>query len=351
MTVLRGGYTTGCCAAAATKAALAALCGMSAGSSIEVSLPDGERVSFPIISSRRNLHGAEAVVRKFAGDDPDVTDKASIAAEVRFIEGEEIVFVAGEGVGVVTRPGLALPPGEPAINPGPRQMIRTAVRELTPRGVQVTISIPGGRELAQHTFNPRLGIEGGLSVLGTTGRVKPFSAPALCEALKCALNVAKACGVEAPVLVPGNIGERAARRNFSLAAEQVIQVSNQWGYMLDRARELGFRRWLVLGHPGKLAKLAMGEWDTHSDNSSSAVPVVARLANSVLRKPVEESTTVEGLFASLSPEDCRQLADRLAAGIRRSIVERTGGSAELAVALINLGGEVIGSDGDSTPWR
>ncbi len=351
MTALRGGYTTGCFAAAAAKAALATLCGLPTTESVEVSLPDGERVSFPIVSTQRNSDSAEAVVRKFAGDDPDVTDKACVAAAVKFIAGEEIVFAAGEGVGVVTKPGLALPPGEPAINPGPRKMIRAAVRELTPRGVRVTISIPGGTELAQRTFNPRLGVEGGLSVLGTTGRVRPFSAPALCEALKCALDVAKACGIVAPVLVPGNIGEHAARQNFSLRPEQVVQVSNQWGYMLDRAREHGFERWLVLGHPGKLAKLVLGEWDTHSAHSSSAVQVVTQLASSVLQVPAPDSVTVEGIFEALVQPERAQLADLLAARIRSAISNRVGAQQEMSVVLINLRGDLIGSDGDLTPWR
>ncbi len=351
MTALRGGYTTGCFAAAAAKAALATLCGLPVTESVEVSLPDGERVRFPVISSQRNSDTAEASVRKFAGDDPDVTDKACVSAMVHFIDGKEIVFIAGEGVGMITKPGLALPPGEPAINPGPRKMIRAAIRELTPRGVRVTISIPGGRELAHRTFNPRLGIEGGLSVLGTTGRVRPFSAPDLCEALKCALDVAKACGIVAPVLVPGNIGEHAARKNFSLRPEQVVQVSNQWGYMLDRAREHGFDRWLVLGHPGKLAKLVLGEWDTHSAHSSSAVPSVMQLARSLLKVPAPESATVEGIFGALAEPERARLADLLASKIRFAISERVGPQQEMSVVLINLAGDQLGSCGDLTPWR
>jgi cobalt-precorrin-5B (C1)-methyltransferase len=169
--------------------------------------------------------------------------------------------------------------------------------------------------------------------------------------LKCALDVAKACGIVAPVLVPGNIGEHAARRNFSLRSEQVVQVSNQWGYMLDRAREIGFERWLVMGHPGKLAKLALGEWDTHSAHSSSAVPVVMRLASSALQAPPPESATVEGIFEALSLPERAQLADLLAARIRFAISERVGSHQELSVVLINLGGDLIGSDGDLAPWR
>ncbi len=351
MSVLRGGYTTGCCAAAAAKAAVSALCRLPASDSVEISLPAGDRVSFPVIARVTTAEGAQASVRKFAGDDPDVTDQASIAADVRFIDGDEIRFVAGEGVGTITKPGLALPPGEPAINPVPRTMIRAAVRELTDRGVQVTISIPGGRELARRTYNPRLGIEGGLSVLGTTGRVRPFSVPALCEALRCGLDVALACGITTPVLVPGNIGEQAARKHFSLRAEQVIQVSNQWGYMLDRAREKKFARWLVLGHPGKLAKLVLGEWDTHSSHSRSATPLVAQMASSLLGEELPESATVEGVFQVLDQTECEQLACLLADKIRTAIRQRVGEQQELSVALINLAGDVIGWDGDLTPWR
>ena len=138
-------------------------------------------------------------------------------------------------MGTVTKPGLAIPPGEPAINPVPRRMIREAVREVTPRGVRVTISIPGGGELARKTFNPRIGIVGGLSILGTTGIVRPFSCSALRESLRCALNVAAAAGIRAPVLVPGHIGERAARAHFRVADEQVVEVGNEWGFVLDEA--------------------------------------------------------------------------------------------------------------------
>ena len=185
MVGLRNGYTTGTCAAAAAKAAVKVLCGGAAPETVEVVLADESRAVFSVLFARPSGDGCEAAVRKDAGDDPDVTDKASIIASVTFIDGNEVLFAAGEGVGTVTKPGLSVPPGEPAINPTPRRMIRDAIREVTNRGVKVTISIPGGRELAARTFNPRLGIVGGLSVLGTYGRVRPFSASALRDSLKC----------------------------------------------------------------------------------------------------------------------------------------------------------------------
>ena len=350
MTGLRTGYTTGACAAAAAKAAATLLCRGTAPAEVSITLPDGSCPSFTLVYHRRIGQGCEAAVRKDAGDDPDVTDKACIVATVEFVDGDEILFSAGEGVGTVTKPGLSVPPGEPAINPAPRQMIRNAVREITDRAVRVTISVPGGRELAARTFNPRLGVVSGISIIGTTGHVRPFSSSALQDALKCSLDVAAANGVRMPVLVPGNIGERAARQNFHLGPDDVIQVSNQWGFMLEQTAQRGFTRFMVVGHPGKLAKLTEGHWDTHSSQSPSAVPIVARLAVATLSRQLPESATVEGIFESLSAGEQRALADALAAKIRSAICERLGSKCEIAVVLINLTGKILGEDGDVTPW-
>lgn len=350
--MLRTGYTTGACAAAAAKAAATLLAEGVAPGSVEIALPEGDRVRFPVLECERDGACARAAVRKDAGDDPDITHQARVIAEVAFADGGEVSFAAGEGVGTVTKPGLALAPGEPAINPVPRRMIRAAVREVTPRGVRVTVSIPGGRELAAKTFNPRLGIEGGLSIVGTTGVVKPFSAPALTASLRCALDVAAACGVKSPALVPGNIGERAALRQFRVAPDQVVQVSNHWGFMLDEAsRQPVFERLLIVGHPGKLAKLVDGEWDTHSSNSASAVGVVQRIASRVLATKLAESATVEGLFANCGPEQAASLGNALAAEVASAIASRIGTAKPLSVALINLAGEILGTAGDLSPWK
>ena len=257
----------------------------------------------------------------------------------------------GNGVGKVTLPGLSTAPGEPAINPVPRQMILDAVREITDRGLQVTISIPGGLELAEKTFNPRLGIKGGLSILGTSGIVRPFSATALRDALRCALNVAVACNVKSPVFVPGRIGEKAARRHLRLVPEQLIEVSNEWGFVLDEAAKYDFSRLLVLGHPGKLAKLAMGQWDTHSSRSASAVPWVSGLAKETLGRTFEEAKTVEGIFALLQATDRKSLADQLSARIRRAVSNRLQERFRVATALVDMKGEILGLDGDVSEWQ
>lgn len=250
MNSLRTGFTTGTCAAVAAKAAALLLTGETPAGEVEVGLPDGSRVICPVAFARVLPDGTEAGVVKDAGDDPDITDGVTVIASVSWTDGVEVVLAAGEGVGTVTKPGLQIPPGEPAINPVPRKMICEAVREVTKRGARVVISVPGGRELAEKTFNPRLGVVGGISILGTTGIVRPFSSTALRDSLKCSLDVAAASGVTAPVLVPGHIGERAAQRHFSLTPEQVVEVSNEWGFMLDCAAGSPFTHMLVLDTQG-----------------------------------------------------------------------------------------------------
>ena len=254
----RTGFTTGTCAAAAAKAATMILCGLEPPLQVEIGLPDGARVALPVEQAEGDTNAASATVRKDAGDDPDVTDGCLVVASVEWRMGDRMTLAAGDGVGTVTLPGLSAAPGEPAINPVPRQMIQDAIREITDRGLQVTISVPGGRELAEKTFNPRLGIKGGLSILGTSGIVRPFSATALRDALKCALNVAVACNVKSPVFVPGRIGEKAARRHLRLVPEQLIEVSNEWGFVLDEAAKYDFSRLLVSGASRKIGQACHG---------------------------------------------------------------------------------------------
>lgn len=350
MSRLREGFTTGTCAAAAAKAAVLLLAGKGTPRKVEIRLPEGEPVTLPVLYAKKKRVAAEAAVRKDAGDDPDITDGCAVVASVSWIEAADIVIRAGEGVGIVTKPGLSVPPGEAAVNPVPRRMIHEALRGVTDRGVQVTISIPGGEALAAKTFNPRLGITGGLSILGTSGRVRPFSCPALRTSLKCLLDVAVSSGVQMPVFVPGRIGERSAKRHFRVGAEQVIEVGNEWGFMLDNARNMGFKCLLVLGHPGKLAKLAVGEWDTHSSRSSSAAASVARMAEEIFGRFLAETATVEGVFFALETEERDRLGGMLAARIREAIAERTGGKMEIAVALIDMRGDIVGKDGNVKPW-
>ena len=206
--------------------------------------------------------------------------------------------------------------------------------------------------MAARTFNPRLGIEGGLSILGTTGIVRPYCNRALRDALKCSLDVASACGVAAPVLAPGKIGAKAARQNFSLRDEQLIEVGNQWGFILNLLPSYPFRALLVVGHPGKLAKLARQQWDTHSSRSDQAAQYVAGLGREVLGRSVpEDALTTEGVFAALDGPERKTLADVLAARVRSAVCGRTGNRLLVAVFLVDMAGQRLGTDGDLSPWQ
>ncbi len=350
---LRRGITTGTCAAAAAKAAASLLVGQSAPREVELRLPAGEAICVPIlyVQSEQDPAAATAAVRKDAGDDPDVTHGLELQVRLSWDDGAGVTFVAGDGVGTVTKPGLQVPPGEPAINPVPRRMIVAAIREITARGVRVEISVPGGREIAAKTFNPRLGIEGGLSILGTTGIVRPYCALALQDALKCTLDVAAACQVTAPVLVPGNIGAGAARRHFSLREEQVIETGNEWGFVLDLLSRHTFRAVMLLGHPGKLAKLAAGYWDTHSSRSSQVTHYLSRVCPEVLGHPAPDSTTAEGVFSALAMPEKTALAAELAKRVRLAVACRIAQPLPVAVFLIDMAGECLGTDGDLAPWK
>ena len=348
---LKGGYTTGCCAAAAAQAATLALYGLPVPSQIELTLPDASLVSLPVAAVRQEAGQCSATIIKDAGDDPDVTHGSSVVVTVAQADNGQISFRAGEGVGIVTLPGLSIPPGEPAINPGPRRMIEQAVRQVTNDGLIITVAIPGGQELARKTFNPRLGISGGLSILGTTGRVRPFSHEAVQESIRCAFAISLACGIRQPVLVPGHIGARAAEHHLQLQKQQMVEVGNEWGYLLQQAATADLDRLLVLGHPGKLAKLQLGQWDTHSSRSDSAVPLVAELCRTLFGTAGTDTPTVEGLFNALEQNQQKQLATTLATGIITRIEQHFSLRFPVAVALISNNGDWLGSSGDISCWR
>ena len=352
MDKLRTGYTTGTCAAAAAKAAVSLLCGRQVGDLVTIELPDGSKAVMPILYIKSQDDNAIAAVRKDAGDDPDITDKAVIQATVAFNDKNQIVFYAGDGVGTVTKPGLQVPAGEPAINPVPREMIETAIQTVTQKGVDVTISVPGGKELAEKTFNPKLGIVGGISIIGTSGRVRPFSVPALRQALKCSLDIAHATGVKAPVYVPGRIGKKAAQKHFSLKDDQIIEVSNEWGYMLDCLKGYDFKKLLVLGHPGKLAKLAAGNWDTHSSKSESALPFINKIAARTINNQFPDAITVEAVFENLDDGDKLLLGGALSGKIRKALADRLNWPDKaIATIIVNMKGDILGQGGDIQTWK
>lgn len=349
---MRQGISTGSCAALAAKGAVLLLCRDEQVSAVEIPLPDGGRLHWPLVEQRFEANGAVAVVVKDAGDDPDVTNGARIEVRVEMRDDEKVCFHAGRGVGVVTLPGLALEVGEAAINPAPRKMIEAAIREVTDCGLNVTVAVEGGEELAAKTFNPKLGIVGGLSILGTSGRVRPFSSKALQDSLKCAIDICAASGTAAPVFTPGNIGRRASESYFNLAPQQLVEVSNEWGFVLEKSLDYDFEQLLLVGHPGKLAKLAMGQWQTHSAQSDSALEFVSTLAESLLQRKVEAHQTVEGLLMlGLHEPEREVVAKALATEINLAVSKTFKSNRQTAVVLINLKGELLGSDGCLEVWQ
>jgi cobalt-precorrin-5B (C1)-methyltransferase len=272
-------------------------------------LPGGELVTFVLNSCTFNSEEGRASVIKDAGDDPDVTHGAEIQSHVRWAEAPGVTFQRGPGVGLVTKKGLPIPPGEPAINPIPRQMMRETVREVLAaggwgdRGVLVEISIPGGDELAQKTFNPRLGIVGGLSILGTTGIVVPYSNEAWLASVEQGIDVAVAQGCRHLVFVVGAQGERAARPLFALPGDAFIQVGPFFGAALRHAVLAGAERVSLAAMIGKLAKFAAGNESVHSTASHQDFAFLADLA----RQAGAEKEVLERIRAANTAQEVADL--------------------------------------------
>lgn len=285
---LRTGWTTGTCASAAAKAATTLLVTGTAPSIVEVGLPAGRRVEFVPERCEFVADGAaEAVVVKDAGDDPDVTHGAHITATVswRSSNDESIEILGGSGVGVVTKPGLGLEVGGPAINPTPRKMITAAVGEVLPAGeraVRVVISVPDGERMARKTTNARLGILGGISILGTTGIVRPFSTESWRASVVQAVGVMAAQGESSIVLCTGGRTEAGAMSILPELPEVCfVEVGDFTGAALRRAVELGLRRVIFVGMAGKLTKLASGVLMTHYTKSKVDVGLLGRVTRAV----------------------------------------------------------------------
>ena len=348
------GYTTGACAQAAVRAAGLSLAGgpfpsdsdaaISPGATLKnpvaVVLPGGEEAVF-----EATIHAAGLCsVTKDAGDDPDITDGVEVFARLEPRRDGRFAVKAGEGVGRVTLPGLSIKPGRPAINPVPLKEVRREASRLLPGGASITVSIPGGEELAARTFNPRLGILGGLSILGTTGRVEPWSTRAYQESLLPQLDVALAAGIKRPALVPGAKGEKAALR-LGFEAEEIIQAGNFFGMMLAAAAARGYRKLALVGHASKIAKIARGDFDTHSRRSGAPLDVLADCARAAgLGEDREQQLrlmpTTEQALRDLRAAGETAVLDEAARRAGAMVRETYGLSAE--IFLTDGAGEVVG---------
>lgn len=270
---LRKGWTTGACATACAAAAFRALHTGCFAPRVQITLPKGQTPVFELVRRELNEDFAIASVIKDAGDDPDVTHKAEIVVEVRFVKpGSGISYVAGQGVGTVTLAGLPLAVGEPAINSGPRGMIENAIHDIcqelaVPGDISVTISIPNGEDLALKTMNGRLGIKGGLSILGTTGIVIPYSCSSWIHSIHRGIDVAKAAGIEHIAAATGSTSESAVAKQYNLPDQALIDMGDFAGGLLKYLRKSPVARLTIAGGFGKLSKLAQGHLDLHSSRS------------------------------------------------------------------------------------
>ncbi len=344
---LRTGWTTGTCASAAAKAAYLAVVAGQRSERVEIALPSGRRVGFPVEWDADD----RAVVVKDAGDDPDCTDGARVTAEVRVAgTGGAHVLRAGEGIGTITKPGLGLAVGEPAINPVPRRMIMAALAEVGTEPVDVTFSVPGGETMAEQTTNGRLGILGGISILGTSGIVRPFSTASYRASVVQQIDVAAAQGERTVVLATGARSEAAAARFYpELDPVCLIEVGDFTGIALRRAAHAGMRNVIFVGMAGKLSKLAAGVMMTHFHRSDVDTGLLGELAveAGAPRAVVEaatETATARHFFDACMAHGCLAPLALLCERARAACLAHAGSSFELEVVLVDY-------EGSSALWR
>jgi cobalt-precorrin-5B (C1)-methyltransferase len=355
---LRKGWTTGACAAAATRAAAEALLTGRFPDPVTITLPRGQTPSFALARQERTATSATAGVVKDAGDDPDVTHGALVLSTVeRAAAGSGVIFRAGEGVGTVTRVGLVLPVGEPAINPAPRAQIGTALADAlraaggdaTVLDFTVTIAIPGGAKLAERTLNARLGIKGGLSVLGTSGIVVPYSCAAWIHSIHRGIDVARAAGLSHIAASTGSTSEAAVKALYALDEVALIDMGDFAGGTLKYLRNHPVPRLTVAGGFGKLTKLAAGELDLHSSRSRVDGAMLASLLDD-LAAPAE---TVRRAAAAASAGEVLQIAtaagialtDAVAERARATVLATLAGGIAVDVVVFDRQGALIGRAG------
>ncbi|WP_193176794.1 cobalt-precorrin-5B (C(1))-methyltransferase [Oricola nitratireducens] len=353
---LRRGWTTGACATAATRAALTALLTGKFPDPVSITLPKGETPAFALARETLGDNYAEAGIVKDAGDDPDVTHGATIIARVRRAgPGTGIGFRAGDGVGTVTKAGLPVPPGEPAINPVPRAMMTKEVETLCaehgiPADIEITISVPGGEALAQQTWNPRLGILGGISILGTTGIVHPFSCSAWIHSIHRGIDVARAAGLTHVLGATGSTSEAAAQAIYGLPEIALLDMGDFAGGLLKYLRAHPVERLTIAGGFAKLAKLAQGALDLHSGRSQVDMEFLLKHAldaglNQELSDRIRSANTAQEVL-ELTRQNGVALAPPIAE-LARATAKETLRDAPVAVEVIVTGrqGEILARTG------
>ncbi len=357
---LRRGWTTGACATAATKAALTALLTGAFPDPVAIRLPKGEEPEFALAFESLGEGYASAGIVKDAGDDPDVTHGATVIATVNFSEpGLGIRFFAGDGVGTVTKPGLPIPPGEPAINPSPRAMITAEIEALceahgAPPDIDVTVSIPGGERLAERTWNGRLGIVGGLSILGTTGIVHPFSCSAWIHSIHRGIDVCRANGIMHVLGATGSTSEKLAQSLYDFPEIACLDMGDFVGGLLKYLRANPVPKLTLAGGFAKMVKLAQGALDLHSGRSQVDMDWLADLAlqtglNQDMSDQIRQSNTALDALEKIRESSseavesfCQEIAARAHAKVAATLLDSP---VEAEVLLVARDGTLLARHG------
>ncbi len=335
-TSLRRGWTTGACATAAVKAAYTALLTGAFPDPVSITLPKGEQPAFALAFEEKGADWARVGIIKDAGDDPDVTHGAMVIATVRR-GGKGVSFKAGAGVGIVTKPGLPIAVGEAAINPIPRQMMAAVIAELGGEDVEIEISIPDGAALAEKTWNPRLGIIGGLSILGTTGIVHPFSCAAWIASIHRGIDVARAMGLQHVAGCTGSTSEDAVRAHYGLPLEAMLDMGDFAGGVLKYIRSHPVPRVTIGGGFGKMVKLAQGAMDLHSGRSQVDFSWLAQRVSVALRADVLGANTAQQVLEMAGTP----LAETVAGEALHQVTRVLEGSSVADVIIVSKAGQII----------
>ncbi len=342
-TSLRSGWTTGACATAAAKGAAEALWGGTFPTSVEITLPRGQKPEFTLQSCKSGDGWAEAGVVKDAGDDPDVTHGALIVVRVESL-GRGVSFAAGEGVGTVSRPGLPIAVGEPAINPVPREMMKSAVDAVakaynTTANVRITISVPGGRRLAERTWNPRLGIVGGISILGTTGIVRPYSCSAWIASIHRGIDVARASGLDHVAGCTGQTSGHIVQGYYGLPEHAMLDMGDFSGGLLKYLKKHPLP-WLTIGGGvAKVTKLSQGASDLHSSRSTVDFEALSRRSLELGLPDVSRSNTVLEAVETAGNDLAQAIADDARSQVIRTLHGRV---KRVDVIVVDRSGQIIG---------
>ena len=350
---MRTGYTTGSCAAAAAKAAVCMLLSGEVIQQVRLMTPKGVELGLEVEQIERRQHGVRCAVRKDSGDDPDVTNGIYVYAEVRKEPEPGIYLDGGEGIGRITKKGLEQPVGAAAINRVPRQMILEAVKEQSIRygyqgGLSVIISAPEGKKLAAKTFNPRLGIENGISILGTSGIVEPMSEKALTDTIFLEMKMLKENGIDRCCVVPGNYGRDFLAEQLGVDTDQAVKCSNYIGETIDAAVNLEMRSLLLIGHIGKLIKVAAGVMNTHSRQADCRMEVLAAYAAAegasaeCVQAILSCITTTEALELLKEKGILTGVMERVMERIEFHLCHRAGGSLQVEAIVFSTEDGILG---------